>query len=100
MSDKQLALESIQRFPDDASREAIAERLGFSQASAKDWIKSSVAKPFRMTRSNGSSQHGSPIDSAGGGLRPGCDALASIFSSTADVCAAVPRMPSQSPSGR
>ncbi len=29
MSDKQLALESIQRLPDDASLDAIAERLEF-----------------------------------------------------------------------
>ena len=35
MSDKQLALESIQRLPDDASLETIAERLEFLAAIRK-----------------------------------------------------------------
>ena len=35
MSDKQLALESIQRLPDDASLDAIAERLEFLAAIRK-----------------------------------------------------------------
>ena len=35
MNDKQLALESIQRLPDDASLDAIAERLEFLAAIRK-----------------------------------------------------------------
>jgi len=35
MSDKQLALESIQRLPDDASLDSIAERLEFLAAIRK-----------------------------------------------------------------
>jgi predicted transcriptional regulator len=59
MSDKQLALESIQRLPDDASLEAIAERLEFLAAIRKGLNQIERGETVRTRKSNANSAHGS-----------------------------------------
>ena len=58
MSDKQLALDSIERLPENVSLDVIAERLEFLAAVRKGLDRHDAAKPCRTRKSNGNWRHG------------------------------------------
>ena len=58
MSDKELALDSIRRLPEDARLDAIAERLEVLAAIRKGGRKFNAVKLCRMKKSNANWPHG------------------------------------------